>query len=54
MLAEAPLGEVDYVEIVSAETLAPVTTIQGTCLIAVAVRFDGSGTRLIDNIRVSA
>jgi pantoate--beta-alanine ligase len=54
VLAEAPLGEVDYVEIVSAETLAPVTTIAGMCLIALAVRFDGSGTRLIDNIRLSA
>jgi pantoate--beta-alanine ligase len=53
-LTEAPLGEVDYVEIVSAETLAPVTAIAGTCVVALAVRFDGSGTRLIDNIRLSA
>jgi pantoate--beta-alanine ligase len=54
VLTEAPLGEVDYIEIVSAETLAPVVTVAGTCVIALAVRFDGSGTRLIDNIRLSA
>ena len=54
VLAEADLGEVDYVEIVRADDLTPVTVIEGTCLIAVAVKFGGSGTRLIDNIRVSA
>lgn len=52
ILAEATLGEVDYVGIVSADDLEPVDTIDGECLIALAVRFDGSGTRLIDNIRV--
>ena len=54
VLAEADLGEVDYVEIVRTDDLTPVTAIEGTCLIAVAVKFGGSGTRLIDNIRVSA
>jgi pantoate--beta-alanine ligase len=51
-LAEAPLGEIDYVEIVGAENLTPVETIVGTCLIALAVRF--GDVRLIDNTRVTA
>jgi pantoate--beta-alanine ligase len=51
VLAEAPLAEVEYVEIVNAEDLSPVTTIEGECLIALAVHF--GETRLIDNIRVS-
>lgn len=53
VLAEASLGRVDYVETVGAEDLTPATVVEGTCLIAVAVEFEGSGTRLIDNIRVS-
>ena len=53
-LAEATLGEVDYVEIVDADTLAPVQVVPGDCLIALAVRFPGSGTRLIDNVRIKA
>jgi pantoate--beta-alanine ligase len=53
VLREAPLGEVDYVEIVSADTLEPVAALKGECVIALAVRFDGSGTRLIDNIRIA-
>jgi pantoate--beta-alanine ligase len=51
-LAEAPLGEIDYVEIVGADNLTPVETITGTCLIALAVRF--GDVRLIDNTRVTA
>ncbi len=51
MLAEAPLGDVDYVEIVRADDLTPVATIAGECLIALAVRF--GDVRLIDNIRVT-
>ncbi len=54
VLVEADLGEVEYAEIVRVDDLTPVTAIEGTCLIAVAVKFGGSGTRLIDNIRVSA
>jgi pantoate--beta-alanine ligase len=50
ILAGAPLGEVEYVEIVSADDLAPVVRVAGECLIAVAVRF--GDVRLIDNIRV--
>lgn len=56
VLAEAPLAEVDYVEIVRAEDLRSVIDISetpdGTCLIAVAVRF--GDVRLIDNVRVRA
>lgn len=51
ILAEAPLGVVDYVEIVGCEDLQPVETLTGDILLAVAVRF--GGTRLIDNVRVS-
>jgi pantoate--beta-alanine ligase len=54
VLAEADLGEIDYVEIVRADDMAQVSVVEGSCLIAVAVNFGGSGTRLIDNIRVSA
>lgn len=53
LLAQATLGEVDYVEIVRADDLAPVANIEGECLIALAVHFRTSGTRLIDNIRVA-
>lgn len=52
VLTEAPLGEVEYVEIVRADDLTPVDTIGGECLVALAVRF--GDTRLIDNMRVSA
>jgi pantoate--beta-alanine ligase len=51
VLAEAPLGDVDYVEIVDAEDLTPQTTVAGRSLIAVSVRF--GEVRLIDNISVS-
>lgn len=47
LLAEATLGDVDYVEIVGMDDLLPVREIDGECFIAVAVRF--GGTRLIDN-----
>jgi pantoate--beta-alanine ligase len=50
-LAQAPLGKVDYVEIVRADDLTPVTELTVTCLIALAVRF--GDVRLIDNTRVT-
>jgi pantoate--beta-alanine ligase len=50
-LAEATLGEIDYVEMVRADDLTAVTTVTGTCLVALAVRF--GGVRLIDNLRVT-
>jgi pantoate--beta-alanine ligase len=50
VLAEARLGKVDYVDIVRADDLTPVTVVSGECLIALAVCF--GHTRLIDNISV--
>jgi pantoate--beta-alanine ligase len=50
-LAEATLGEIDYVEMVRADDLTAVSTVTGTCLVALAVRF--GGVRLIDNLRVT-
>jgi len=52
ILAEAPLAELDYLEVVRADDLAPVDLVAGECLIAVAARF--GDVRLIDNVRVSA
>jgi pantoate--beta-alanine ligase len=51
-LADADLARIDYVDIVDAADLTPVTGVAGDCLIAVAVFF---GTvRLIDNVTVRA
>ncbi len=47
-LADADLATVDYVEIVDAETLEPVSVIDRPCLIALAVLF--GRVRLIDNV----
>jgi pantoate--beta-alanine ligase len=52
VLAQAPPGEVEYVELVRAVDLKPVTRVAGECLIALAVRF--GDVRLIDNMRVKA
>ena len=43
---------IDYVELVDAEEMTPVTTIEGTVLLAVAAKV--GGTRLIDNIKFCA
>jgi pantoate--beta-alanine ligase len=51
ILAEAPMGEIDYIEIVDAGDLTPVTAVAGECVIALAVKF--GDVRLIDNIRVT-
>jgi pantoate--beta-alanine ligase len=50
-LTQAPLGDIEYVEIVDAENLTPVATVAGRCLVAVAVRF--GDVRLIDNLTFS-
>ncbi len=52
VLAEATLGRVDYVEVVTKDDLSPVKAVKGECLVAVAVWF--GDTRLIDNITVVA
>lgn len=51
VLASAPLARVDYVAIVDAADLLPVTVVTGECLIALAVWF--GKTRLIDNVIVA-
>ncbi len=43
---------IDYIEIVDAEDLTPLTAARGRCLVALAVRI--GGTRLIDNVVVDA
>ncbi len=52
VLAEAPLGRVDYVEIVGADDLRPVHIIVGEVVVAVAVRFGAA--RLVDNVVATA
>lgn len=48
MIESVPESEIDYVQAVNFDTLVPLNIIEGTVLIAVAVRF--GKTRLIDNI----
>ena len=48
MIGEAPLAQIDYVELVDAETLQPVEMVRPNSLLALAVFF--GKTRLIDNI----
>ncbi|KMT20910.1 pantoate--beta-alanine ligase [Clostridium cylindrosporum] len=47
-ISKEPLAKIDYIEIVSQDTLKPITTIKENVLIAIAV-FIGK-TRLIDNL----
>jgi pantoate--beta-alanine ligase len=49
-LRTEPLAESDYVELVDAETLEPVTRLRGVCLALLAVRI--GATRLIDNLLI--
>ena len=49
-LRAEPLADPDYVELVDAETLEPVTRLRGACLALVAARF--GATRLIDNLLI--
>jgi pantoate--beta-alanine ligase len=51
MIVEAPLARIDYVDVVDAETLQPIDSVNPKALIAVAVYF--GKTRLIDNIILS-
>jgi pantoate--beta-alanine ligase len=50
MLRAEPLAEPDYVELVDAETLEPVTRLRGVCLAMLSVRI--GATRLIDNLLI--
>jgi pantoate--beta-alanine ligase len=45
-----PVAELDYAEIVDAETLEPLTRLRGACLALLAVRI--GAVRLIDNMLV--
>ncbi len=47
-IARAPVAKVDYIEVVAAESIQPVTRTATRSLIAAAVFF--GNTRLIDNI----
>lgn len=48
LASRAPLGAIEYVEIVNPQTLAPVQQVDRPALAALAVRFGGA--RLIDNV----
>jgi pantoate--beta-alanine ligase len=50
MIASAPLARVDYLDLVDAETLQPISVVGPNSLIAVAAFF--GQTRLIDNLRL--
>jgi pantoate--beta-alanine ligase len=49
-LRSEPLAEADYVELVDAETLDPVTRLRGACLALLAARV--GPVRLIDNLLI--
>jgi pantoate--beta-alanine ligase len=49
-IAATPGAALDYAAVVDADTLKPVTRLQGPILLAIAVRF--GSTRLIDNVPV--
>ncbi|MCS6806995.1 MAG: pantoate--beta-alanine ligase [Acidobacteriota bacterium] len=51
LIQREPLARIDYIEIVNAQTLDPLTVLEGECLIALAV-FVGPA-RLIDNLVVN-
>lgn len=50
IIATAPLARIDYLELVDAETLQPISVVGPNSLIAVAAFF--GQTRLIDNLRL--
>ncbi len=49
-LEAEPLFELNYAQIVDAETFQPVDTIESDVILPIAV--DVGGTRLLDNLRV--
>ncbi len=50
LIGQADSAKIDYMEVVDAESLAPLAEVSGPCLIAAAVWF--GSTRLIDNVTV--
>jgi pantoate--beta-alanine ligase len=51
LIQKEPDAEIDYVQIVDADTLKDVETIKGTVLVALAVKI--GATRLIDNVELT-
>jgi pantoate--beta-alanine ligase len=51
-LESEPLADVDYTEVVDAQTFEPIARIGGNCYVLLAVRI--GKTRLIDNLFVEA
>jgi pantoate--beta-alanine ligase len=49
-LRAEPLADIDYVQLVDADTLDPVTRLRGACLALLAVKI--GATRLIDNLSI--
>lgn len=47
-IGTAPIANIDYVQLVDGETMAPITKVEKTAMLAVAVYF--GNTRLIDNV----
>src|ERR1700674_1678323 len=50
IMGREPLAQLDYVELVDADTLDPVTRLRRTCLALLGARF--GATRLIDNLLI--
>ena len=50
LIRSEPLADLEYAELVDAETLEPVTRLRGECLALLAVRI--GSTRLIDNLQI--
>jgi pantoate--beta-alanine ligase len=50
IIGREPLAQIDYVDLVDADTLEPVTRLRRTCLSLLAARF--GATRLIDNLLI--
>ena len=50
VINQAPLAQVDYVEVIDTESFEPIEVVRPNSLLAVAVLF--GKTRLIDNIRL--
>lgn len=50
MISQAPLAQVDYIEVLDAESFEPIEVVRPNSLLAIAVFF--GKTRLIDNIRL--
>lgn len=50
MISHAPLAQVDYIEVLDAESFEPIEVVRPNSLLAIAVFF--GKTRLIDNIRL--